>query len=78
MSVESNHCEGAQDTSRRSESGRSGNHEYYAGLKQLSSLVRDAGFRVLRDRHEQAAPGLILAGVDDLTARGQFGAESRD
>jgi predicted MPP superfamily phosphohydrolase len=53
-----------------------GNHEYYAGLERSVRLFEDAGFRVLRDRHEQAAPGLILAGVDDLTARGQFGAQN--
>jgi len=52
-----------------------GNHEFYAGLERSVRLLEDAGFRVLRDRHEQAAPGLILAGVDDLTARRQFGAE---
>jgi predicted MPP superfamily phosphohydrolase len=53
-----------------------GNHEYYAGLERSVRLLEDAGFRVLRDRHEQVAPGLILAGVDDLTARQQFGAEN--
>jgi predicted MPP superfamily phosphohydrolase len=53
-----------------------GNHEFYAGLERSVRLLEDAGFRVLRDRHEQAAPGLILAGVDDLTARQQFGAEN--
>ena len=52
-----------------------GNHEFYAGLERSVRLLEDSGFRVLRDRHEQAAPGLILAGVDDLTARRQFGAE---
>jgi predicted MPP superfamily phosphohydrolase len=53
-----------------------GNHEFYAGLQRSVHLLEDAGFRVLRDRHEQAAPGLVLAGVDDLTARTQFGAEN--
>jgi predicted MPP superfamily phosphohydrolase len=53
-----------------------GNHEFYAGLERSVRLLEDAGFRVLRDRHEQVAPGLVLAGVDDLTARTQFGAEN--
>jgi hypothetical protein len=53
-----------------------GNHEFYAGLERSVRLLEGAGFRVLRDRHELAAPGLVLAGVDDLTARTQFGAEN--
>jgi predicted MPP superfamily phosphohydrolase len=50
-----------------------GNHEFYAGLDKSLKVFADAGFRTLRDRWEEAAPGLILAGVDDLTARRQFG-----
>ena len=50
-----------------------GNHEYYAGLERSVRLFQEAGFRVLRDEHAQAAPGLVLAGVDDLTARRQYG-----
>jgi predicted MPP superfamily phosphohydrolase len=46
-----------------------GNHEYYAGLEQSVSVFENAGIRLLRDEHQQAAPGLILAGVDDLTVR---------
>jgi predicted MPP superfamily phosphohydrolase len=49
-----------------------GNHEYYAGLEQSVKLLEDAGFRVLRDRAEEASPGLVIAGIDDLTARQQF------
>jgi predicted MPP superfamily phosphohydrolase len=52
-----------------------GNHEFYAGAERSVRLLEDAGFTVLRDRHEQLAPGLVMAGVDDLTARRQFGAE---
>lgn len=51
----------------------SGNHEYYAGLDRSLDLFETAGFRVLRDRSAQVVPGLVLAGVDDLTARAQFG-----
>lgn len=50
-----------------------GNHEYYAGAERSVQLFQAAGFHVLRDGNRQAAPGLILAGVDDLTARQQFG-----
>lgn len=50
-----------------------GNHEAYAGLDRSVKLFEDAGFTVLRDRWVEAAPGLVVAGVDDLTARRQFG-----
>ena len=50
-----------------------GNHEYYAGLERSVDLLNAAGFTVLQDRWAEVAPGLILAGVDDLTARRQFG-----
>lgn len=50
-----------------------GNHEYYAGLDRSLALFDRAGFNVLRDRATQVAPGLVLAGVDDLTARRQAG-----
>jgi len=36
-------------------------------------VMESAGFTVLRDRTEELAPGLVVAGVDDLTARQQFG-----
>ncbi len=52
-----------------------GNHEYYAGVEQCVRLFQDAGFTVLRDTWAEVAPGLTLAGVDDLTARRQFGRE---
>jgi predicted MPP superfamily phosphohydrolase len=50
-----------------------GNHEYYAGLERSVRLLESAGYGVLRDRWTEVAPGLILAGVDDLTARRRFG-----
>jgi predicted MPP superfamily phosphohydrolase len=50
-----------------------GNHEFYAGADRSVRLLGDAGFHVLRDRSEQVFPGLVLAGVDDLSARQQFG-----
>lgn len=50
-----------------------GNHEYYAGLERSVQLLEAAGYGLLRDCWVEVAPGLILAGVDDLTAREQFG-----
>lgn len=50
-----------------------GNHEFYAGLERSVTLLQDAGFEVLRDRHVEVRPGLVLAGVDDLVTRHQFG-----
>ena len=50
-----------------------GNHEYYAGLEQSVKLLEAAGCHLLRDRWTEAASGLIIAGVDDLTAWTQFG-----
>ena len=54
-----------------------GNHEYYAGLEESLAVFREAGLTPLRDEWREVAPGLIIAGVDDLTARRQFG-ESGD
>lgn len=50
-----------------------GNHEYYAGVDRSIALFQAAGFSMLRDRWAEIAPALVLAGVDDLTARRQFG-----
>jgi uncharacterized protein len=49
-----------------------GNHEFYAGLDSSLRLLGAAGIELLRDRSVEIAPGLVLAGVDDLTARRQF------
>jgi predicted MPP superfamily phosphohydrolase len=50
-----------------------GNHEFFGGLDRSLKIFHDAGFRVLRDEWIEIAPGLVLAGVDDLTARRQVG-----
>lgn len=55
-----------------------GNHEYYAGVEASRKVLRDAGFTVLRDEAALAAPGLVIAGIDDLTARRQFGTNGHD
>src|SRR4051812_25352216 len=46
-----------------------GNHDYYAGVDRSVRLLEGAGFHVLRDSHRQVVPGIIMAGVDDLTVR---------
>ena len=57
--------------------GVTGNHEFYAGLEKSVALYESAGIRMLRDAWGEAAPGLVLAGVDDLTARRQLGLDGR-
>ena len=46
-----------------------GNHEYYAGVDHCVAALEDAGIHVLRDQWTELRPGLVLAGVDDLTTR---------
>lgn len=50
-----------------------GNHEFYAGLERSVQFLESAGVRVLRDCWIELLPGLVLAGVDDVTARRQYG-----
>jgi predicted MPP superfamily phosphohydrolase len=50
-----------------------GNHEFYSGVESSVHFLESAGVRVLRDRWVELRPGLVIAGVDDLTARRQFG-----
>ncbi len=52
-----------------------GNHEIYAGREKSVALFKKAGFHVLEDQWAVAAPELVIAGVDDLTARRQLGAK---
>jgi len=54
-----------------------GNHEFYAGLEASVQLFERAGFRVLRNAAVEVKPGLVLAGVDDLTAGRQFNMSDR-
>jgi predicted MPP superfamily phosphohydrolase len=49
-----------------------GNHEHY-GRRRGGPGLEATGLRVLRDRRVQVSPGLILAGVDDLTRRRRSG-----
>jgi predicted MPP superfamily phosphohydrolase len=54
-----------------------GNHEFYAGLNASVRLFEEAGFHVLRNTSVELAPGLVMAGVDDLTAGRQFNVPGR-
>ncbi len=45
-----------------------GNHELHGSGPGRAGLLEQAGFRVLRDGWVEAAPGLVVAGVDDLRA----------
>ena len=48
--------------------GVTGNHEFY-GQAAAGKLVEEAGVRMLRDSSAEVRPGLVLAGVEDLTVR---------
>ena len=50
-----------------------GNHEHY-GRAPGGNPLTDGGFTVLHDRWAVVRPGLVLAGVDDLTSRAHRGA----
>ena len=45
-----------------------GNHEFHGRGGAGLSLMNEAGFRVLRNEWAEVRPGLVLAGVDDLTS----------
>jgi hypothetical protein len=50
-----------------------GNHDSYSGAAEASRIMEAAGFHVLHDESAVVAPGLRLAGVDDLGVRGYDG-----
>jgi predicted MPP superfamily phosphohydrolase len=52
-----------------------GNHETFGRRGEHDTVLEDAGIHLLHDRWEQAAPGLIIAGVDDLTTRRRRGVD---
>jgi hypothetical protein len=45
-----------------------GNHEFHHRSNGSTFLIEDAGFQLLRNRWVEVRPGLIMAGIDDLTA----------
>ncbi len=44
-----------------------GNHEFHSGSGETMTLVQEAGLNVLHNRWTEIQPGLVLAGIDDLT-----------
>jgi len=57
--------------------GVHGNHESYGRRRGGNSAVEEAGVEVLRNRWIQVQPGLVVAGVDDLSPR-RAESEGRD
>ncbi len=55
-----------------------GNHEHFGDNSAAIRLTQQAGIQWLRDRRIALRPGLILAGVDDLTIRGRRGKAEDD
>jgi uncharacterized protein len=46
-----------------------GNHESFRGAEPVNDVLEKGGFRRLANQWVSIAPGLVLAGVDDLTNR---------
>jgi len=55
----------------------SGNHESYGGGDRASLLGKETSIEMLRNRWVQVRPGLVLAGVDDLTAAARAGRKTQ-
>jgi predicted MPP superfamily phosphohydrolase len=53
-----------------------GNHEYHGAARPGTGPLEDAGFHVLHDSWAEVRPGLVVAGVDDLTRRSRSGRDS--
>jgi predicted MPP superfamily phosphohydrolase len=51
-----------------------GNHEYHNTHNDNSALFKEAGIHLLRNSWVELSPGLVLAGVDDLTTGNDSGA----
>ncbi len=47
-----------------------GNHEFYGGIEGNVKWLEESGCQMLRDRWAEAAPGLVIAGIDDRHRRG--------
>jgi len=52
-----------------------GNHEYYAGIRQATDFTNKAGFRILRNEGLTVGDVINIAGVDDPTGK-SIGIES--
>lgn len=53
-----------------------GNHEFHGLDDSIVSLFHEGGITVLRNERAEVRPGLMLAGVDDLTAHHRSGLNS--
>ncbi|MDH4319437.1 MAG: metallophosphoesterase [Desulfobulbaceae bacterium] len=52
-----------------------GNHEFFGGVEKNRLFFEKSNINLLRNLHTTLAPGLILAGIDDLTYQKRFGAK---
>ena len=50
-----------------------GNHEFNRNQKENLDAITEAGFHLLRNEWKEAAPGLMIAGVDDLSTARRIG-----
>jgi len=50
-----------------------GNHEFHRRSNGSTFLIEEAGFQLLRNRWVEIRPGLVMAGIDDLTAMRRSG-----
>lgn len=50
-----------------------GNHEFHHRSNGSTFLIEEAGFQLMRNRWAEVRPGLVMAGIDDLTAMRRSG-----
>ena len=55
-----------------------GNHEFYGDVETTVREFREGGVRWLRDRQVELAPGLVLAGIEDIGAAMRRGGRLTD
>ena len=55
-----------------------GNHDYYAGVKRATGIMREAGITVLRNELKVLPGGLQLLGIDDPTGVRRMGEKGED
>lgn len=49
-----------------------GNHEYYHGAHKNLKFFEESGIAILRNENKEVIDGVIIAGVDDLSAKREF------
>jgi uncharacterized protein len=49
--------------------GTTGNHEYYVGLARALEFCKAAGIRMLMNENVELPNGLVIAGIEDRTAK---------